>query len=91
MEKKVVYIPVSTTERLPNETNQRYGVIIDGSNCIDSSVFTLNKKWSNMGFAEISYWLEPQEVFILTEEEMKAYQLILKQFSMAVASESLTK
>lgn len=70
MEKQKVFIPVSVEKEIP-PVNFRYGVIIEGGDFVDSSFLTIDKKWVGVGTAKVTHWLNEQEGYFFTEEELE--------------------
>lgn len=68
---KPIFLTVSVEQELPKETNERYGVIIDGSDCIDSAVFTRLHTWVGIGSASVTHWLKPITSLSELPEEWK--------------------
>jgi hypothetical protein len=70
MKKYYEAIPVSSGE-LPEESN-RYGVILEGEDCIDSAFFMkVGSFWTSIGEHKVEFWLKEITINIPTPEEIK--------------------
>ncbi|HUM53527.1 MAG TPA: hypothetical protein PK431_17035 [Chitinophagales bacterium] len=88
------YVPVSVETELP-EINHRYGIIIEGSDCVDSAVYTENRKWQFLGGQTVTHFLKPQELITFTKEEwsevIKTLENIADRYEIKVLKGLLSK
>ncbi len=73
MKAEKIYKVIDVNDELPEVG--RYGIILEGSDCIDSANYTQYKTWDNLGENTPTHWLkeEPEPQYCFSADELKEF------------------